>query len=95
MAVLTAAIVGPGNIGTDLLAKLQRTESIDVRYMIGVDPKSSGLERAAATGVVSSSDGVRWLLSQELPDLVFEATSAHVHLTRAPCTRRRVSRWWT
>jgi acetaldehyde dehydrogenase len=33
----TAAIVGPGNIGTDLLVKLQRTDEFDVRYMIGVD----------------------------------------------------------
>jgi hypothetical protein len=37
-----AAIVGPGNIGTDLLVKLQRKDGIDIRYMVGVDPASDG-----------------------------------------------------
>jgi acetaldehyde/propanal dehydrogenase len=82
MKKIKCALIGPGNIGTDLLAKLQRSAVLEPVWMVGIDPESDGLTRARAMGIKTSADGVDGLLPHVLADgvqIAFDATSAYVH----------------
>ena len=79
---IKCALIGPGNIGTDLLYKLQRSPLLEPVWMVGIDPESEGLARARELGLKTTSDGVDGLLPHVLADgvqIAFDATSAYVH----------------
>jgi acetaldehyde dehydrogenase len=82
-----AAVIGPGNIGTDLLMKLHRSASIETALMVGIYEASPGLARARELGVETSADGVEAVLARDDVPLVFEATGAKAHLANAPRLR--------
>ncbi len=79
---IKCALIGPGNIGTDLLAKLQRSPVLEPMWMVGIDPSSDGLKRAKEMGIKTTADGVDGLVPHIKADgvqIVFDATSAYVH----------------
>lgn len=79
---IKAAIIGPGNIGTDLLIKAKRSSLIEPVWMVGVDPESPGLARAKEMGLKTTADGVDGMLPTLQEDgvqICFDATSAYVH----------------
>ena len=82
MKKIKCALIGPGNIGTDLLAKLQRSPVLEPVWMVGIDPDSDGLKRAREMGIKTTAEGVDGLLPHMHADgvqIVFDATSAYVH----------------
>lgn len=79
---IKCALIGPGNIGTDLLAKLQRSPVLEPVWMVGIDPESDGLKRAREMGIKTTHEGVDGLVPHMQADgvqIVFDATSAYVH----------------
>ncbi len=79
---IRCALIGPGNIGTDLLYKLQRSPVLEPVWMVGIDPDSDGLARARALGLKTTALGVDGLLPHVQEDriqIAFDATSAYVH----------------
>lgn len=80
MATYKVGILGSGNIGTDLMYKIERSENLKMSVMIGIDPDSEGLKRARDRGYVTIDTGIDGFLQQsELADIVFDATTAKAH----------------
>jgi acetaldehyde dehydrogenase len=83
MAKTKVAIIGSGNIGTDLMIKIMRlSKALEMGVMVGIDPTSDGLARAARLGVATTAEGIDGLINMpEFADIeiVFDATSAGAH----------------
>ena len=82
MSKINCAIIGSGNIGTDLLAKLQRSAVLAPQWMAGIDADSDGLRRAREAGLKTTADGVDGLaphIERDGVQIVFDATSAYAH----------------
>ncbi|MGZ8771585.1 MAG: acetaldehyde dehydrogenase (acetylating), partial [Aeromicrobium sp.] len=83
---LPVAVVGSGNIGTDLVRKLLRSTVLEPAVVVGIDPASDGLAKARQWGVETTHEGVPWLLANANRlgvRLVYEATSAAIHRAHA------------
>ncbi|MES9943017.1 MAG: acetaldehyde dehydrogenase (acetylating) [Candidatus Thiodiazotropha sp. 6PLUC2] len=82
MNKINAALIGSGNIGTDLLYKALRSDWINPVWMVGIDTASEGLERARKLGLKTTHEGVDGLVPHMKDDniqICFDATSAYVH----------------
>ena len=79
---INVALIGSGNIGTDLMIKALRSQNINPVWMVGIDENSDGLSKAKAAGLKTTADGIDGLISHIAADnikIAFDATSAYVH----------------
>ncbi len=78
---MRCAIIGSGNIGTDLMVKMLRSDVLNLVALVGIDPESDGLARARSLGIEAPHTGPEWVLENANNiDMIFDATSAYVHV---------------
>lgn len=88
LSKVKVAVLGSGNIGTDLMMKLHRSEVLQLTAVIGIDENSDGLRRAKEFGYEAISRGIEGFLERpELADIIFDATSAYAHIEHAKLLR--------
>jgi len=86
---VNVAIIGPGNIGTDLMHKIiNRSKFMNLKLMVGIYADSAGLKRARDLGIEASSEGVDTVLRDKSIKIAFEATTASAHIKNAPLLER-------
>lgn len=86
---VNVAIIGPGNIGTDLMYKIiNRSKFMNLKLMVGIYSNSEGLKRAHDLGIEASSNGIDTVLRDKSIKIAFDATTASAHLKNAPLLER-------
>ena len=83
MRKVKAAVLGPGNIGSDLMFKILRSENLEMSMLAGI-VESEGIKRANGIGVKTSTDGINAIIADPEIQIVFDATTAYAHAKHAP-----------
>jgi len=86
MSKVKVAVLGPGNIGSDLMFKILRSKNMDMAMLVGI-VESEGIKRARGIGINTSTGGIDAILADPEIKIVFDATSAYAHLKHAPLLR--------
>jgi acetaldehyde dehydrogenase len=87
MEKVKVAIIGPGNIGSDLMYKIMRSPVLEMAYMVGI-MESEGIRRAKNLGFAVTTEGIEAILAEEEIRIVFDATGAKAHQVHAPLLRK-------
>ena len=85
---IKVAIIGPGNIGSDLMYKILRSQHLELALMTGI-VESAGIKRARSMGIMTSTEGVNAVLEQKDIKIVFDATGGQARLQHAPLLKKR------
>ncbi|MFB4473148.1 acetaldehyde dehydrogenase (acetylating) [Oceanobacillus caeni] len=89
MSKVKVGIIGSGNIGSDLMVKLRKSESLELTTMMGIDATSRGMQHAKEIGLEVFDNGIDGLLdNSDLVDIIFDATSAKAHISNAEVAKK-------